>query len=96
MSKIYIVYGNTGEYSDRREWTVAAYADEAMAREHAELAMRWYQENDAFEQSRKESDWQQKNPNPYDPYMSIDYTGTDWTVGEVELRTELPPLSPRP
>ena len=36
MTTIYIVYGSTGEYSDRSEWPVAAYMDETLARTHRE------------------------------------------------------------
>lgn len=35
---LYIVVGTIGEYSDRREWMVAAYEDEELARRHVELA----------------------------------------------------------
>lgn len=90
MSKLYIVSGTTGEYSDRHDWTVAAYADEAKAQAHAEAAKRWYQATDYFE--RYQSEWDDaKNPkNPFDPFMSCDYTGTSWSVGCVELRDDLP------
>lgn len=83
--KIYIVYGSTGEYSDRNEWPVAAYADEALAQCHVAAATRWYQENDCFE--KREGAW---GCNPFDPAMSIDYTGTHWYLGGVDLLSELP------
>lgn len=86
--KIYIVEGTTGEYSDRSEWPVAAYADESLAQQHAEAAKRWYEEHDCFERHYDEI-----FQNPFDPFMHINYTGTDWTVYEVELRTELPESS---
>lgn len=35
---IYLVRGHTGEFSDKREWTVAAYAEHTLATEHARLA----------------------------------------------------------
>lgn len=34
MSKVYVVMGSHGEYSDRSEWCVAAYLDEALAKAH--------------------------------------------------------------
>lgn len=36
--RIFIVQGHTGEFSDTKRWTVAAYADETLAKEHARLA----------------------------------------------------------
>ena len=40
MSDIWVVYGQTGEYSDHVEWLVCAYEDEALAVRHADLAAR--------------------------------------------------------
>jgi hypothetical protein len=43
MTKLYVVMGENGEYSDREEWLVAAYLDEAKAKAHvmrAETALR--------------------------------------------------------
>ena len=34
MSTIYVVMGMEGEYSDRSEWTVAAYLDQEKAKQH--------------------------------------------------------------
>ena len=42
MTKVYVVEGSTGEYSDHREWPVAAYMREDLAREHADKAKKWY------------------------------------------------------
>ncbi len=87
MTTIYIVYGNTGKYSNRSEWPVAAYMDQALARAHVERAAAWYA-SVGGEPILGRYDCKLKNP--YDPNMSVDYTGTDWYVGQVELRTELP------
>lgn len=45
--RLFIVCGLQGEYSDFRTWVVAAYTDEAMAREHAEKATEWNRANRA-------------------------------------------------
>ena len=86
-TKIYIVEGWTGEYSDHQEWPVAAYESEDMAKAHAEAAKRWYLKNDCFNKRYSRND---EKVNPFDPDMCIDYTGTDWTVYEITLRDELP------
>ena len=83
MTNVYVVEGSTGEYSDHREWPVAAYIDEDLAREHADKAKKWYLKN-----WRQGMGWEDEDKlnNPYDPDMSLDYTGTDWTVYKIELR----------
>ena len=35
---VWVVMGTTGEYSDRNEWPVRAFFDEAAAQEHIEKA----------------------------------------------------------
>ena len=80
MEKIYVVVGSTGEYSDYRVWSVAAYKDEAMARKHAEEAKTWYLESN-------------DHKNPFDPDMIESYVGTDWTVQGIDWRDELPGIT---
>lgn len=92
MTKIWIVQGSTGEYSDHREWMVCAYRDEAKAEQHARAAKEWYQKNgcDKWDFQKR---WEAKEKglhNPFDPNMDIDYTGTDWTIFEVNLLDRLP------
>lgn len=82
--KIYVVFGSTGEYSDRSEWLVAAYVDEALAKCHVAAATKWYQDNDCFS---KRGD---PGSNPFDPGMHVDYTGTHWFVQEAPLLVKLP------
>jgi hypothetical protein len=38
MRTIYVVRGSAGEYSDRNEWPICAYEDEALAQKFVELA----------------------------------------------------------
>ena len=85
MTKIYIVKGWTGEYSDKHEWPVAAYEDEKTAVEHAHQAEvrakeLWvdYHANDGIT-------WK----NEYDLDMDMDYTGTHYYVEVVELFHDL-------
>ena len=42
MTKIFIVEGSTGEYSDHSEWLVKAFRDENMAKEFTELCAAEY------------------------------------------------------
>lgn len=87
--KIWVVYGETGEYSDHSEWTVAAYTSEADAKAHADAATKWYGENGGKELRRYLGTPAQANP--HDPSMQIDYTGTEWNIYPVELHENFAP-----
>lgn len=90
MSKIYIVMGTTGEYSERSEWPVCAYTDQQQAQKHAADASAVAREElvkceadgayyDAFDERRA-------TVNPYDPNMDLNYNGTSYFLYEVELK----------
>ena len=85
--QIWVVYGQTGEYSDHSEWTVAAYTTEEEANKHARLATEWYKAAGATELRR---DYEGKSKNPHDPFMRVDYTGTEWGVYPCILREAVP------
>jgi hypothetical protein len=81
MSKtIWVVYGTTGEYSDRSTWDIAAYPNEADAQAHADAATKFYCDERVFELRHKT-----KPINPYDKNADCDYTGTEWGIYPVEL-----------
>jgi len=84
---IYVVFGNSGEYSDFRDWPVVAYDTEDSAIGHAEKAKRRAEElkvlMDAAEWNRREA---LQKTNEFDPHMNMDYTGVDYSVFEIELR----------
>lgn len=82
---IYVVYGSTGEYSDHTEWSVCYYWDKHRAENHAQLANSWLKENDVYgAASWHAREAALKKKNPYDPNMSIDYTGTLYDVHELK------------
>lgn len=77
---IYVVFGVTGEYSDRSEWPVCWYESRPEAEAHAKAARRYALEiaaSDDYDLRFKEG------ANPFDPHMRIYYTGTDYSVAEV-------------
>lgn len=90
---IYIVMGSTGEYSDRREWAVKAYFDQDKAVRHAdeaaEIAHKLMKTDkktvDAYIWASSLERSAMNPPNPLDPDMYMDYTGTDYYVIAVEL-----------
>lgn len=98
MDKIYLVCGQYGEYSDRREWTVAAYASEMLAREHVEQAgaylreMRARHEFFGWDLSYQEAE-KLKTENPFDhngEYSIGSSYETDYWVEEVAVRNSVP------
>jgi hypothetical protein len=92
--KIYVVSGSTGEYSDRTDWMVRAYADEETAKaivleyttKAKEIEVRCRLPKDDPQYINKYQGWRPefKWPHP-DPGFQMDYTGTDYFYGEIEL-----------
>lgn len=85
--KIYLVWGSTGEYSDRTDWTVCAYRSKAKAEDHASKAMRRgkeIQKSEEWQEHRRDPDKCPKNE--FDPQFQMDYTGTEYGTAECELR----------
>lgn len=80
---IYVVFGTTGEWSDRIEWPVKAFADEAKARHLVEQASAEARAIFARRKSRYAPG--DNETNPYDPTMLMSYTGTSYYVVHVEL-----------
>ena len=63
MSKIFVVCGEAGEYSDRVEWLVKAYYSIDKAKDHVLNA----------ERRAKEIFWSRKGVNEFDPNMKMTY-----------------------
>jgi len=80
---IYTVIGSTGEYSDRTEWPVISYSDEAKAQEHVLNADRKAKEWEAIRESSFEDPPEEYRE--YDQNMQMDYTGTYYYYITTEL-----------
>ena len=84
MSKVYIVEGATGEYADHRDWVVAAYHNEQLAKEHTDKANARVKELGCHrdsENSREvyygdDDNHPIRTQNEWDPKMQVDYAGT--------------------
>lgn len=91
---VYVVMGITGEFSDTRQWSVAAYLSPSDAQAHAEAAQQrakalaaWCCPDCNKPYRRSHGSCPSPKPsNEYDPTMRIDYTGTEYDVEEVPLR----------
>ena len=89
MTTIYVVMGNTGEYSDRNEWPVKAFTSKEKAQELVINAQNAFNtlvggtgEKDA---SRYYFQHHKEHKNPFDPNMNVDYTGVSYSYFEMEL-----------
>ncbi len=73
MDTVYVVMGTTGQWSDRAEWPVIAYTDEADAKAHVLRASQRARE--LFVQYER---WYNipKGANEHDPFMQADNPGT--------------------
>jgi len=83
---IHIVMGKTGEYDDRRQWSVIAYFDEAKTKEYVSKANR----------RAKEIFDKQGNifaipsgQNEFDPNMKMSYTGTNYFYYTVPIADKI-------
>jgi hypothetical protein len=86
--KIWIVQGTTGEYSDRAEWVICAFREEGAAKALADQLNSLARA--ATTGISHSSRWDETEPGKMlkscDPQAFIDYTGTDYTAFETELR----------
>lgn len=88
---VYVVSGQTGEYSDNRNWIVKGFVSEEKAKDFVVKVSEKYREirekhgNSSF----WHCDWdREKFPNTLDPYMEADYTGTTYCYFPVEVDEE--------
>ena len=87
--EIWVVFGSTGEYSDRSEWMVAGYTTKEAAEQHRDACRKWYDDNGGVE--LRHTYWRDNaQKNPLDPDMSVDYTGTAWDVFPLTLYDAVP------
>jgi hypothetical protein len=82
MKDIFVVIGTTGEYSNRIEWPVMVYLDEAKAQEHVVNAN--HRAKELFS-TRRDHHSIEKGANEFDPDMVMEYTGTSYFIYRVHL-----------
>jgi hypothetical protein len=96
---IHLVRATVGEWSDRKEWVVAAYTDETMAQTHVELATARAREWEALdfdaaeEWLRVNGDCDSWDPFPwsaYDAGFRVSGDAPRYRVEQVEVRAALP------
>ena len=86
MASVYVVSGETGEYSDRRNWPVVAFLEKAQAEAFCERLNAWCKENFCWYFSSDH--YNRPTLCPLDLNFSCDYTGTAYHMWEIPLRAE--------
>jgi hypothetical protein len=81
--EIFVVLGSTGEYSDRVEWIVAAFASEHEANERAANAKA--EADRIFTDTNNDHLKRYGATNKFDDQMQIDYTGVIYGVIKIKL-----------
>ena len=99
-TKIYVVMGSEGDYSDRIEWTVVAYRDEELAKAHVLAAEQHARaQAEAHDEPDYDTDEWRCSPDamlPWDPEFNTEYEswsnlrGIRYWYAEVLLADELP------
>jgi len=85
IDKVWVLFGTTGEYSDRSEWVVRGYLNEADA--EADCAAL----NAIAKDIGGGRDWASLHEavaerlTPHDASADMDYTGTEYSVSEVPI-----------
>lgn len=88
--QIWIVFGTTGEYSDRSEWPVAAYDSEKAAQDRVKALQHALEESGIERLDRYEGPWEKAVDEfkaKHDPGFHIDYTGTSWYLATCEFHS---------
>ncbi len=80
MTHVWLVIGDTGEYSDHTQWNVACYPTIDAANAHRAAAQMVADQVKNLDASDRRN-----AKNPHDSQMQCDYTGTRYTVEMIEL-----------
>lgn len=83
---VWIVVGETGQYSDHSEWNVAGFTTEALATHFRDLC-----QNEADKVNGKDYTLRRGFKHAYDTQFYCDYTGTFYRVDMVEVFSSSPP-----
>lgn len=77
--------GQTGEYSDRREWAVRAFLDEARAEAFVRMAEKHLRECGLHYDSSSSAGGGYGHTVPFDPAFEADYTGARYYLITVPI-----------
>lgn len=85
---VYVVMGETGEYSDRSDWPVRAFLNEGIAQALINQLDEWLRVHGFDMGERAHINLERRHPLPtceLDPSFACDYTGTRYYLLTIEL-----------
>lgn len=88
VANVYVVCGSTGEYSDYRGWTVAAFLDKAAAEAFCEQLNQWCKDNGVHDSAVLAPAASRPKECPLDPRFDCSYTGVSYALDEIPLRAD--------
>lgn len=81
MSKIYLVEGHCGEYSDHTSWIVKGFSTKEAAESLRDKLIEWTRQNGVADDDKRTYDYRTLKC-PLDPQFQSSYTGTTYLVFE--------------
>lgn len=88
--KIWLVYGETGDYADHHEWVVDAWPTEEQANARVQFLTEKMRELGLNDRSRDgKAGWTaaKKEMRKEDVFFDVDYGGMTYSVGHTELKS---------
>lgn len=82
LTRVYVVYGHTGEYSDHIRWPVLGFTSEKKAQQ---LVVNASEQARVIEAGRESKYSEPEGTNLFDPDMRMDYTGTHYSIDEIDV-----------
>ena len=86
LTSVWVLFGVTGEYSDRSEWAVRAYTSQVDAEADCEAMNAIAKDiRDNIEGYSAREEAVAERLTPHDTNASMDYTRTSYSIGEVPV-----------
>lgn len=82
--KVYVVCGETGEYSNAKVWYVRSFLSPEPANAFRDRLNKWCEERGLHNEGLGR-DFREHGKPPEDPHFCCDYTGTSYGILEIPL-----------
>lgn len=89
--QIYVVIGYTGEYGEYKEWVSKCFIDKQLAKQFKKECQKYSIQLKTLHSKNPHQFWTNESElikNSPDPFMKIEYTGTNYKIQEKELVTD--------
>ena len=91
IKQVFVVMGQCGEYSDKREWPVAAFAVKEVAEAFEFGCTQWAKKNAL---AWDDQPYKNRVAPAHDPSFSTDYTSTDYYTMVIDVVVDPPEFAP--